>query len=691
MPLEGAEDNMLHCWLYDIFYRHVPAGRQPKVKDIVKQAKNTKRPRYLSGVPFPAIEERIRDDLVSSLSFRNPPIPGSTAVAQAFPHWTSWHHGRSSTSPAAPVATVTPVAPSAPAVPRASFAPNIAYPPQAPTTHLAAPPGPRQYAQRGRPAQTQNPDRPVGAFKTKAHIFRSTAYNARAIAIDSGGSSLPFMEAPPRIFEGGWRDRLIGYNAAAMFDWNPDNVGSTQSSNEAIISTAPLFTSDIIRVDSSVDDAPPGSVQFAIFAKLHSYRDPASTYQYQEELEDDMVFLNTNTPFTTFICGLQGSGKSHSLSVIMENCVIQNPAIGILHRPLAGVVFYFSPFTPLDAGKPCEVAYLAVPCAESTAPVGSYLSRARKVTVLVSRSNLSNMQRVYGKIPGVKVYPLLLKASQLTAKTMLHLMSVQEDNTSLYLQVVTRILRDMAAEGGFNYEKFKSQLSTEPLNASQWALLDLRLELLESFLGAEDNPNPFDASEGSITIVDLTCPFVDSETACVLFSICLDLFCSSPSTTGKIVALDEAHKFMSQTSSSQQFAKSVIQNIRLQRHLGLRTVISTQDPHVHPELLELSSFIIMHRFDSPRWFATLRKHVGFLNTTESGNSAEDREINEHAASAFETIMNLNAGQALVYCPRLMTVDYRGEQERVVRLGNRLISMQVRKRLTQDGGVTKTAL
>ncbi|KAF3113591.1 hypothetical protein TWF102_000246 [Orbilia oligospora] len=217
------------------------------------------------------------------------------------------------------------------------------------------------------------------------------------------------------------------------------------------------------------------------------------------------------------------------------------------------------------------------------------------------------------------------------------------------------------------------------------------LELLESFLGVEGNPNPFDTSEGSITIVDLTCPFVDSETACVLFSICLDLFCSTLSTTGKIVALGEAHKFMSQSASSQQFANSVIQNIRLQRHLGVCTVISTQDPHIHPELLELSSFIVMHRFDSPRWFGTLRKHVGFYSTTEFGNSAEDRETDKNVANAFEQIMCLNAGQALVYYPRLMTVDHRGDFEKIVVLGAKLIKVQVRKRLTLDGGVTKTAL
>ncbi|KAK6499524.1 hypothetical protein TWF506_004154 [Arthrobotrys conoides] len=681
-------NNYLECWLYDSFYQHIPEGRQPKIKDMMNLVKGARRPNALKSVPLPIIEERIREDLVVKQTFRNPPTPSDPIVAQAFPNWSFWRRMAPQTG-----------VPGAPKGPKGySQVPNVKSPPTS-TTHPVTSPGiVRNQGQaafaQNQPTGGSNLDRGKPYGKGKAHTFRPAVYHGRAISMDSGTTGQPVFQVPTHMFQGKWMDLLSNNNAMAMFDWAPDNEVTVQTSNGPIVSSAPLFTSDVMRASSSADNAPPGSTQFALFAKLRNYRGNSQAtlgFPYPEALEEDMVFLNTNTPFTTFICGLQGSGKSHSLSVIMENCLIQNPSLGVLHRPLAAVVFYFSPFTPLDTGKPCEVAYLAAPAVNSTAPAGSYLARARKVTVLVSRSNLENMKRVYEKIPGVTVYPLLLKSSQLTAKTMLHLMSVQEDNTSLYLAVVTRLLRDMAAEGGFNYEKFKTQLSTEPFSASQWALLDLRLELLESFLGAEGNANPFDASEGSITIVDLTCPFVDPETACVLFSICLDLFCSSPSTTGKIVALDEAHKFMSQTASSQQFAKSVIQNIRLQRHLGLRTIISTQDPHVHPELLELASFIIMHRFDSPRWFNTLRKYVGFHNTVEGYDVAEELGTGGPAAESFNLIMSLNAGQALVYCPRLLTVDYREGKEMIVRLGTRLIVMQVRKRLTLDGGVTKNAL
>ncbi|KAH9469508.1 hypothetical protein Pst134EA_006800 [Puccinia striiformis f. sp. tritici] len=35
---------------------------------------------------------------------------------------------------------------------------------------------------------------------------------------------------------------------------------------------------------------------------------------------DPRLYLNVNTPFSALICGIQGSGKSHSASVILEGC-----------------------------------------------------------------------------------------------------------------------------------------------------------------------------------------------------------------------------------------------------------------------------------------------------------------------------------------------------------------------------------
>ena len=50
--------------------------------------------------------------------------------------------------------------------------------------------------------------------------------------------------------------------------------------------------------------------------------------------------------------------------------------------------------------------------------------------------------------------------------------------------------------------------------------------------------------QGSLTIVDLSCPFVDESLACALFNICIALFLEERGNIGRIVALDEAHKVL---------------------------------------------------------------------------------------------------------------------------------------------------
>ncbi|KAK6495543.1 hypothetical protein TWF481_002592 [Arthrobotrys musiformis] len=71
--------NMLQCWLYDAFYQHIPAGRQPKTKKLVEEARKTTRPEPLKSVEFPLIEKIIRDDL-GHRKYRVPPTPGDPTV-----------------------------------------------------------------------------------------------------------------------------------------------------------------------------------------------------------------------------------------------------------------------------------------------------------------------------------------------------------------------------------------------------------------------------------------------------------------------------------------------------------------------------------------------------------------------------------------------------------------------------------
>lgn len=74
--------------------------------------------------------------------------------------------------------------------------------------------------------------------------------------------------------------------------------------------------------------------------------------------KDPRLFFNVSSPSSTFICGSQGSGKSHTLSCILEGCLIPSQA-GRLLNPLTAVIFHYDTFICDNGGSPCEAAFLA--------------------------------------------------------------------------------------------------------------------------------------------------------------------------------------------------------------------------------------------------------------------------------------------------------------------------------------------
>ncbi|OAQ95714.1 hypothetical protein LLEC1_04041, partial [Akanthomyces lecanii] len=284
---------------------------------------------------------------------------------------------------------------------------------------------------------------------------------------------------------------------------------------------------------------------------------------------DPRLFYNVATPTSIFICGSQGSGKSHSLSCLLENCLLPSVA-NVLPRPLTGIVFHYDTFNSDVGGTPSEAAYLS-----SNPNV--------KVRVLCAPTNRVQIEKVYSCLPNVVVSDFRIHESQLNTKRMLDLMamgSAAGDAWPLYMHTVTRILRDMRLEQqkrrkeeGFNYGDFKRRLTGQALVGGQLGPLQQRLDALESFMvpidatqtrlqGWDGKHGRFPKSEstvdktwkpnaGQLTIVDLSCPCITDETACSLFTICLSLFLEQQSEVGRVVALDEAHKYMTGSVESE--------------------------------------------------------------------------------------------------------------------------------------------
>lgn len=173
------------------------------------------------------------------------------------------------------------------------------------------------------------------------------------------------------------------------------------------------------------------------------------------------------------------------------------------------------------------------------------LSAAHTVTVLVAPSNFHRLRDAYAQIPGLSVEPFKINASDLNVRNILTLMAVnQGSEPPLYIQGITRILREMAIESPepFSYSRFKARLSKETFSREQRAPLEQRLNLLEQFLDESGQSPKLDLEPGTLAIIDLSCPFVDHNLACILFEISMSIYLESSSSIGKVVAMDEAHK-----------------------------------------------------------------------------------------------------------------------------------------------------
>ncbi len=93
---------------------------------------------------------------------------------------------------------------------------------------------------------------------------------------------------------------------------------------------------------------------------------------------DPRIFFNSAALSSTFICGSQGASKSHTLSCLLENCLIPSDA-GKLPRPHAGLVFYYDTFISNNGGSPYEATFLSS-------------NRKIKVRVLCSAANSRTIQ-----------------------------------------------------------------------------------------------------------------------------------------------------------------------------------------------------------------------------------------------------------------------------------------------------------
>ena len=155
-----------------------------------------------------------------------------------------------------------------------------------------------------------------------------------------------------------------------------------QEELEEVMAT-PIFTMPVLRHANNIshEDKEP----FPQYGLLAGMADKLCKNTNEILDGDPRVFFNIAAPSSIFICGSQGSGKSHTLSCLLENCLSPSGA-NKLPKPLSGIVFHYDTFISDQAGSPCEAAFLA-----SNPDI--------KVRVLCSPTNIRTMEVSLAQIP----------------------------------------------------------------------------------------------------------------------------------------------------------------------------------------------------------------------------------------------------------------------------------------------------
>ena len=149
--------------------------------------------------------------------------------------------------------------------------------------------------------------------------------------------------------------------------------------------TTPLFSKKLLDGSELRTFNQYGLLCKAVATRENQHLPDSTTPQFPRICNyDPRIFLNVKSHWSTFICGSQGSGKSYTLSCMLENCLIPT-GLRQLSSPLVVIVFHYDTFTSYGSRQLCEAAYLC--------------SSGVPLKALVSPANFWRMKQTYENLP----------------------------------------------------------------------------------------------------------------------------------------------------------------------------------------------------------------------------------------------------------------------------------------------------
>lgn len=322
------------------------------------------------------------------------------------------------------------------------------------------------------------------------------------------------------------------------------------------------------------------------------------------------VAVDLSETNTISLFGVQGGGKSYTIGTVTEMVLKPFNKVNKLEAPLAGVIFHYSEsmdyepeFTSMIQAndKDAEVKKLKV-------EFGAAPGRIEDVILLTPKDKVEVRKADY---PSIDILPIAFNSKELNVQDWLFLLGAI-GNDSTYIKQLKAIMKDQ--RNNLSLEQIGASIETsELLSNTQKVLAKQKLSFAREYIDdtvlLRDKLKP-----GRLIIVDLRDEFIVKDEALGLFVIMLNIFSSVRSWNGthfnKFIVFDEAHKYM----DNKDLTGNIVTAIREMRHKGVSIMIASQDPPSLPnEIIELSSIVLLHKFNSPQWLKHIQKSITQLS------------------------------------------------------------------------------
>lgn len=234
-------------------------------------------------------------------------------------------------------------------------------------------------------------------------------------------------------------------------------------------------------------------------------------------------------------------------------------------------------------------------------------------------------------------------------------------SNNLYMKKINFLMRSLGDD--LTLANLRQGIETAGLGKQQKNLAKTRLDFAGEYV--DDSQRLQDLIRpGRLLVVDLRDELIEKDEALGLFVTMLQIFSEATfkgASFNKLVVFDEAHKYI----ENKELIQSLVEVVREMRHKGTSILVASQDPPSVPsELIELSTEIVMHKFNSPAWLKHIQKVNGPLRNLTP-----------------ESMSRLGPGEAYVWASKASDEAF----------SKGAVKIKCRPRVTQHGGATKTAV